>query len=77
MPLLTPLTLAPRLSAPLHPPWPFLTLQAVMKECPKTCGVCSVHCQDHDPGCKGWANAKLCDSEEDKASALAPLTPSL
>ena len=42
---------------------------AVMKECPKTCGVCTVSCMDHDPGCKGWAAAsggKLCESEEDK-----------
>ena len=40
-----------------------------MKECPKTCGVCTVSCMDHDPGCKGWAAAsggKLCESEEDK-----------
>ena len=31
------------------------------------CGVCSVICQDHDLGCKGWAAAtggKLCESEE-------------
>jgi len=43
---------------------------AVMMDCPKTCGVCSVHCQDHDPGCKGWASAKMCESEEDKAFML-------
>ena len=44
-----------------------------MKECPKTCGVCTVSCMDHDEGCKGWAAAtggKLCESEEDKAFML-------
>jgi len=52
-----------------------------MKECPKTCGVCTVTCMDHDPGCKGWASAtggKLCESEEDKARCpvIPPPIPS-
>lgn len=36
---------------------------SVIKECPETCGACTVACHDHDTSCKAWASDKKCDSD--------------
>ena len=42
---------------------------AVLRECPKTCGVCTAVCSDKEEACKDWAAKGEC--EKNPASMLS------
>jgi hypothetical protein len=45
---------------------------AVMRECPKTCGVCTTVCADKEESCKEWASKGECEKNPASMLALCP-----
>lgn len=45
---------------------------AVMRDCPKTCGVCTAVCTDKEEACQDWASKGECEKNPKSMLALCP-----
>lgn len=43
-----------------------------MRDCPKTCGVCTTVCADKEESCKDWASKGECEKNPASMLALCP-----